>query len=284
MTDTTQQAFTVTEEHDGRRIDNYLLPQLKGVPKSLIYRLLRKGKIRVNKKRTKADYRVQSGDLISLPLIRTASDVPVSEPSQAIQERLSQNILYEDSLLMVLNKPAGLAVHGGSGIRLGVIEVLRIMRPDTHFLELAHRLDRDTSGCLIIAKKRSVLRELHALLRERKVEKRYHALTLGHWKKKRNLIQAPLLKSRNSSGERVVKPSTEGKEAFSEFVVVKTFPTATLVEVTLHTGKTHQIRVHAQYTGHPIAGDEKYGDRAFNRIMKKRGLKRRKLSKTSGTL
>ena len=268
------QFIEVDAEHVDQRVDNFLLTRLKGVPKSLLYRLLRKGEIRVNKKRTKAYYKLQEKDVIRVAPIRAAEKTQVAKPSEAQLEKLSKQIVYEDANLLVLNKSTGLAVHGGSGVSLGVIELLRAMRPEARFLELAHRLDRDTSGCLIIAKKRKALKEIHELLREGKIRKVYYALTLGRWYKVKNLVNLPLKKDVLKSGERVVKAVKDGKKALTEFNVLRNFSLASFVEVILHTGRTHQIRVHAQATGHFIAGDEKYGDRAFNKMMRQKGLRR----------
>ena len=251
-----------------------MLHKLKGLPKSRLYLLLRKGEIRVNKKRIKPSYRLQMGDIIRVAPLRLSSETKPAKPNKKLLEKLSKSILYEDMDLLIINKPVGIAVHGGSGIRLGLIELLRIMRPKEHFLELVHRLDKNTSGCLIIAKKHSMLRQLHDLLREGKMQKTYVALTLGHWRKKLNKVNIALRKNTLSSGERIVRASEQGKAAFTEFEVIKDFEIASLVEIKLHTGRTHQIRVHAQISGHPIAGDDKYGDRAFNRVMRDKGLRR----------
>ncbi|MGD9153059.1 MAG: RluA family pseudouridine synthase [Gammaproteobacteria bacterium] len=268
------QYIEVNDEHIDRRIDNFLLNKLKGLPKSRLYLLLRKGEIRVNKKRIKPSYRLQMGDIIRIAPLYLSPKTKPAKPNKELLEKLAKRILYEDADLLIINKPVGIAVHGGSGIRLGLIELLRIMRPKEPYLELVHRLDRNTSGCLVIAKKPSVLRKLHNLLRENKMQKIYIALTLGHWRKKINKVDIALRKNVLSSGERVIRASDQGKAAFTEFKVVKDFSVASLVEVKLHTGRTHQIRVHAQISGHPIAGDDKYGDRAFNRIMRDKGLRR----------
>lgn len=269
--------FVISADQAGRRIDNYLLFQLKNVPRGLLYRLLRQGRITVNHKKVKPSYRLQEADQIKMVSLK----IPLSEkirekptPSLPSIKKLTQRVLYEDDNLLVLDKPVGMAVHGGTHIPLGVIDVLRYARKEENFLELAHRLDRETSGCLIIAKKRSVLRELHQLLREGSFQKTYYALTLGHWPKINNRIEVNLMKNRLSSGERKVKVNEAGKLSITDFRVIRSFPQADFVEVTLHTGRTHQIRVHAAHAGHPLAGDEKYGDRAFNRVMKQKGLKR----------
>jgi 23S rRNA pseudouridine955/2504/2580 synthase len=257
-----------------RRIDNFLLQKLKGVPKSRIYNLLRRGEIRVNKKRVKPIYRLQLGDVIRIAPLRTSQTAQLARPNKAILKKLSACILYEDEDLLILNKPSGMAVHGGSGINAGLIELLRMMRPDADFLELVHRLDRDTSGCLLIAKKRSILRELHAMLRAGQIVKIYYALTLGKWPKKINRVDVPLQKNIKVSGERIVKVADEGKSSVTDFIVARKFALATFVKIKLLTGRTHQIRVHAQFAGHPLAGDPKYGDRAFNRMLRAKGLHR----------
>jgi 23S rRNA pseudouridine955/2504/2580 synthase len=260
----------------GQRVDNFLLRELKGVPKSRIYNLLRRGEVRVNKGRVKAEYRLQDGDQVRIPPIRmaTVEAAPGGAPSQGLQQRLTAAILFEDDGLLVLDKPAGLAVHGGSGLSYGLIEALRAMRPEARFLELVHRLDRDTSGCIMVAKKRSALVALHAALRGDGVDKRYLALVSGHWAQARRRVAAPLEKNTLQSGERMVRVSTGGKEALTEFQVVERFAQATLVEARPVTGRTHQIRVHAQYAGHPLACDDKYGDREADARFREQGLRR----------
>ena len=276
------QYVQIDEDRAGQRIDNFLLSFLKGVPKSRIYRILRKGEVRVNKGRIKASYRLQAGDDVRIPPVRLGEPAKVSAPGQRVLSLIENSILVEEKGFLVLNKPSGLAVHGGSGLNYGIIEALRALRPDAPYLELVHRLDRDTSGALIIAKKRSVLRELHALLRGEgvrgeqgeKMEKKYLALVKGRWEGGKRRVDAPLLKNTLKSGERVVRVSEEGKSALSFFEPVTIYSNSSLVEVSLLTGRTHQIRVHADSIGCPIAGDAKYGDEAFNRIMKDAGLNR----------
>ncbi len=266
------QWLTVDAEYAGQRIDNYLLRILKGVPKSMVYRILRKGEVRVNKGRIKPTYRLKAGDELRIPPIRMSAD---SNPgSSAAGERLESRILYEDKRIIILNKPSGIAVHGGSGIQFGVIESMRKSRTDLHYLELVHRLDRDTSGCLVLAKKRSALRQLHELLRVGKIQKRYLALVQGNWQYGTKRIDVPLQKQILRSGERVVRVSEHGKAASSTFRPLAVSSKASLLEVEIHTGRTHQIRVHAAHTGHPIAGDEKYGDESFNRYLASLGFKR----------
>lgn len=259
----------------GQRIDNFLLARLKGVPKTMIYRILRKGEVRVNKGRIKPDYRIKEGDLVRVPPIRmTQADEP-APLAQGLLERLEAGIVYEDKALIVLNKPAGIAVHGGSGLTYGVIEAFRQMRPHNKEIELVHRLDRDTSGLLMIAKKRSMLRHLHEALRDDGVDKRYMALVRGRWPASRKQVDAPLQKSNVRSGERMVEVNPAGKEALTLFKVLRRFGDfATLVEASPITGRTHQIRVHALYAGHAIAGDSKYGDEDFSKEIRELGGKR----------
>ena len=268
------QMVEVTEDQDGQRVDNFLMSRLKGVPKSRIYRILRKGEVRVNKGRVKPESRLRAGDLVRIPPVRVSEKEPLAGPGVRLQKLLEQSVVYEDDQLMVVNKPAGLAVHGGSGISLGLIESLRAMRPEQRFLELVHRLDRDTSGCILLAKKRSALRWLQEEMRSHRIEKVYRALVKGRWPKDRRRIDVPLRKNELKSGERIVKVSADGKPSATNFSILQRFDRATLVEARLETGRTHQIRVHSQFAGHPLAGDEKYGDSEFNEYMKTAGLGR----------
>ncbi|MBD3669495.1 MAG: 23S rRNA pseudouridine(955/2504/2580) synthase RluC [Gammaproteobacteria bacterium] len=263
----------IQAEQAGQRIDNFLVKVLKGAPKTLVYRILRKGEVRVNKGRIKPNYRLQEGDVVRIPPVRLSERDPAT-PGQQSLERVQQAILYEDDVLLILNKPSGMAVHGGSGVSYGVIEALRALRPDAPFLELVHRLDRETSGCLMIAKRRSALRNLHEQIRGDNMEKRYLALLKGQWQGGAKRIDAPLKKNVLKSGERMVQVSEEGKPALSLFNADTVYRDATLVSVKLITGRTHQVRVHARHIGMPIAGDDKYGDEAFNAEMKQLGLKR----------
>ena len=267
------QMLEISSDLAGQRLDNFLLARLKGVPRSKVYRIVRKGEVRVNKGRIKPDYRLKAGDIVRVPPVRV-SETNKSAPARGLQQRMEDSILYEDKSLLVINKPSGVAVHGGSGVSHGVIEALRAQRQDAHYLELVHRLDRDTSGCLLIAKKRSALRNLHEQLRLHQMEKIYQALLKGNWGAQKRVIDAPLRKNILNSGERMVKVTSDGKPAKSIFSPVQCRETASLVKIRLETGRTHQIRVHAAHSGHPIAGDDKYGDEEFNKQMKKYGLKR----------
>ncbi|HEW98003.1 MAG: 23S rRNA pseudouridine(955/2504/2580) synthase RluC [Candidatus Parabeggiatoa sp. nov. 3] len=259
--------------HVGQRIDNFLLTHLKGVPRSHIYRILRTGEVRINKGRIKPTYRLQVGDVLRLPPVQYQPSVP-NRPSANRRTELANAVLYEDALLLIINKPTGMAVHGGSGINGGVIEGLRALYPNAPYLELVHRLDRDTSGCLMIAKKYSMLRRLHALLREGRIHKQYLALVQGRWDQKTTKVEAPLRKNILQSGERIVRVNSDGKLAVSQFSIEQRLTTTTLLRVRPLTGRTHQIRVHAAYKGHPIAGDNKYGDEKFNQQMRHYTLKR----------
>lgn len=254
--------------HAGQRIDNFLQTYLKNIPKSHIYRLIRKGEIRINKKRIKPEYRLHLADSVRIPPFWEAETRPKSQPKLSAISAIEKAILFEDKGLMVMNKPAGMPVHGGTGVSFGVIDLIRLARPKEKYLELAHRLDRETSGCLILVKKSSLLKEIHALFREGKVAKVYWALVKGHWPSSVSQVDAPLLKNQLQSGERIVRVNAEGKSALTTFKVMQYFKDCTLVEVTLHTGRTHQIRVHTAYVGCPVLGDEKYGDKVFNKIMR----------------
>jgi 23S rRNA pseudouridine955/2504/2580 synthase len=263
----------VDEETAGQRLDNFLLGELKGVPRSHVYRLIRSGQVRVNSGRVNPRYRLRAGDRVRVPPVAERDGRPPA-PDGGSFDWLEQRVIFEDARLLVLDKPAGLAVHGGSGVSLGCIEALRALRPDVPDLELAHRLDRATSGCLLVAKRRSALRALHALLREGKVSKRYLTLVQGRWPAAVKDVEAPLITRRPASEARV-KVDAEGKPAKSSFRLLDTFgKRASLLEVAIATGRTHQIRVHAAHVGHPVAGDDRYGDPEFNASLGRQGLHR----------
>jgi len=265
---------TVAADEAGQRIDNFLTRYLKGVPASHVYRILRRGEVRVNSGRIRAQYKVKAGDRVRIPPVRVAPEPASTVPGKGLLA-IENHILYEDSHLLVIDKPAGMAVHGGSGVSHGIIEALRAVRPDAPFLELAHRLDRDTSGCLLVAKRRSALRDLHEQLRAGTMDKRYLALMMGPWPGgAARTVRAALRKNQLQSGERVVRVDAGGKEALTLFHPLSSHGAGVLVEAELLTGRTHQIRVHAAHIGHPLAGDEKYGDADFNRLMKRFGLRR----------
>jgi len=268
---------SVDSDQAGQRLDNFLMTRLKGVPKSRIYNVIRKGEVRVNKGRSKPDYKICSGDAIRIPPIRIAEREPVAKASHVMTRLLEASILFENEGLLVINKPPGLAVHGGSGVSLGLIETLRQMRPDARYLELIHRLDRDTSGCIMVAKKRSMLRHLQAALREKNtsgITKVYQALVTGLWPKTCRRVDAPLLKLEVADDERIVRVHADGKPSLTEFKLLQAFETCSLVEARPITGRTHQIRVHAQHMGHSLVGDEKYGNDEFNKAMRSLGVKR----------
>ncbi len=266
---------TISDEEAGQRIDNFLLRVCKGVPKSHIYRILRSGEVRVNKGRVDQTYRLASGDQVRIPPVRTAEKL-ITTPSIPAA---NFTILYEDDHLLVIDKPSGVAVHGGSGISFGVIEQLRAQRPDAKFLELVHRLDRETSGILLLAKKRSALTKLHEQVREGTVDKRYLTLVHGDWKNKRQHVKLPLHKYSTAEGERRVRVQAGGMESHTVFNLLEKFDEYALLEAELKTGRTHQIRVHLASSGFAIAGDDKYGDFALNRALQKankdRGLLKR---------
>lgn len=264
----------VDEEASGQRVDNFLLRHLKGVPRTRVYRALRKGEVRVNKGRVRAEYRVIAGDSVRIPPLHQAAAAGPANVPLKVSDQLARQIVHEDDDLLVVNKPSGLAVHGGSGLSFGLIETLRQMRPDARYLELVHRLDRDTSGLILIAKRAAVLRELHRQLREKHMDKRYLALVAGHWPSRQRMVDAPLEKNVLRSGERMVRVSREGKRASTHFNVVERFGDATLVEARPITGRTHQIRVHALHAGFPILGDAKYEDDRSAAFARQIGLKR----------
>jgi len=258
----------VGEEAAAQRIDNFLLRHLKGVPKSHVYRVLRSGEVRVNSGRVKPEYRLQAGDRVRVPPIR------VSQEEKAKAKPAEFPVVYEDPALLIVDKPSGVAVHGGSGVSFGVIESLRASRPQAKFLELAHRLDRDTSGLLIVAQKRAALVELHRMLREGEVSKEYLTVARGQWEGAGRELRESLHKYVDAKGERRVAVHEDGKEAVTRVRVVRTSPAFSLLQVSLLTGRTHQIRVHLAHAGHPVLGDTKYGDFELNRRLEKAGVRR----------
>lgn len=263
----------IDDETADQRLDNFLMGQLRGVPRSHVYQLIRSGQVRVNSGRVQARYRLRSGDKVRIPPVRQRAATEQFATGAGLAW-LEERIIHEDDRLLVVDKPAGLAVHGGSGIDFGLIEGLRSLRPGLKTLELVHRLDRDTSGCVMVAKRRSALRRLHSLMRESSVDKRYLALVEGQWQHGQIDIDAPLLVRRDKGAAKVLV-SEDGKPALSRFSLVQHFGKfASLVQVEIPTGRTHQIRVHAQLAGHPIAGDERYGDQRFNESCLASGLKR----------
>ncbi len=267
--------LTVAEEFSGQRLDNFLITALKGAPRTLVYRIVRTGEVRVNKGRVKPDYRIQPGDVIRVPPLRVSEEKPAARPTTTLQKLLAGRIVHDDDNLLVVNKPAGLAVHGGSGISIGLIEALRALRPEqAASLELVHRLDRDTSGLIMVTGHRPLLRALHGQLRDGDMDKRYVALLTGRLGGSQHRVDAPLLKVERPTGEAVVRVSRDGKTAITIFTVLERFKDATLVEAHLLTGRTHQIRVHAQHLGHPLVGDDKYGRDADNARFKALGLSR----------
>ena len=267
----TASRLEIPEDDAGQRIDNFLLKLLKGVPKSHVYRILRSGEVRINKGRIGPDYRLQAGDSLRLPPVRTAERSQVVPPANPGLERA---ILFEDEHLLALDKPSGLAVHGGSGVAFGVIEQLRGQRPQAKFLELVHRLDRGTSGVLLLAKKRSALTALHEQMRAGEIEKYYLALVKGKWSNRRQHVRLNLHKYVLDSGERRVNVHADGKPAHTVFELEQVWGGFSLLRAELKTGRTHQIRVHLAHLGFPIAGDEKYGDFELNRTLVRSGLKR----------
>jgi 23S rRNA pseudouridine955/2504/2580 synthase len=264
----------VPADRAGQRLDNFLAGRLKGVPRSLLYRICRSGEVRVNGGRARPDHRLAAGDTVRIPPVRLAERAPQAAPAAPDTERIEQAVIHEDRDFLVIDKPAGVASHGGSGISFGAVELMRAARP-RETLELVHRLDRDTSGVLVLSRRRSALTGLQAAIREGRVEKRYLALVPGHLPQSRLTVDAPLRKSILQGGERMVRVDPQhGKPSRSIFMELERYGEASLVEVALETGRTHQIRVHAAHIGHPLAGDEKYGERAFNKAMRERGLKR----------
>ena len=250
---------TVTAKNEGQRVDNFLLSQLKGVPKSKIYRIIRKGEVRINKGRCKPETKLSIDDLVRIPpIVSRNSPKDGFKVSENLLEFIASAIIYEDKNLLVINKPSGLAVHGGSGVNYGLIEALRKRYPETQFLELVHRLDRDTSGCILVAKSRPALKDLHAQFRNDEVNKIYHMAVFGKWPKHKKRVDAPLKKNELKSGERIVVVHQEGKPSQTLFRIISVSEGFSLVEAKPVTGRTHQIRVHAAFSGHAIVGDDKY--------------------------
>ncbi len=264
----------INAQNAGQRIDNFLLNQLKGVPKGHIYKIIRKGEVRVNKGRIKQTYKLQFGDMVRIPPLKLTEKKELPAPGRSLLKLIESAIIFEDSSLLAINKPSGVAVHGGSGVSYGIIEAIRALKPEEKFLELIHRLDKDTSGCLLIAKKRSALIGVQDLLRNRQTDKRYIALLCGRPDFQREKVTAPLLREELKSGERFVRVDPRGKESTSFFSIIERFADTALAEIKIITGRTHQIRVHSKFLGHNVAGDTKYGNYACNQRLKDRGLKR----------
>ncbi len=264
----------IGKPHAGQRLDNFLLTRLKGVPKSRIYRIIRKGEVRVNKKRVRPEYKLQEEDLVRIPPIRVADRSKPMPPGKELQDVLQEAVLYEDDDLLIVNKPAGIAVHAGTGVKTGLIESLRFMKPELERLELVHRLDKGTSGCLLIARSASALKKLSSQFKEGQVTKIYHALVEGEWPSNITEISAALERQPAQGGERFVNVSQAGKAARTHFAILERFDTVTLVEAKPLTGRTHQIRVHAQLSGHPIVGDDKYSSPEKRRFFRELGIKR----------
>lgn len=265
---------TVSAAQANRRIDNFIIRELAKVPKTRIYQMLRRGEIRVNGGRIKQDYRLQAGDQVRIPPVHYRESEKKTLPNKRLVELVRDSVIFENRELIALNKPSGIAVHGGSGQAFGVIETLRYLRPDDSELQLVHRLDRDTSGCLLIAKNIDYLRWLHDCLRDGRIEKEYLALVQGRLENKVLEVSVPVRKNVTRAGERMTTASEQGKSALTRFNRSKKYRGATLARVRINTGRTHQIRVHASYIKHPIAGDGKYGERDFNRKMRQLGLRR----------
>lgn len=266
--------ITVDDDHVDRRLDNFLIGYFTSLPRTRIYRMIRKGEVRVNKGRIKQNYRLQTGDTVRVPPMYLSTQEKPSTPPEKLSELIGNSIIYEDDYLIAINKPSNIAVHSGSTVQYGVIEILRAQRPETDFLELIHRLDRATSGCLLIAKGHKTLRGMHGILKSGHVKKNYLALLKGQLTDTMRTVDVPLNKVSTESGDRMVRVDNAGKQALTHFHSQEHFRVASLSRIELVTGRTHQIRVHAAYIDHPLAGDEKYGDWEFNRAMEKLGLKR----------
>lgn len=267
-------SIEVLRDQDGQRIDNFLTRHMKGVPKSHLYRLLRTGQVRVNKGRIKPNYRLKTGDIVRIPPARILESNGQADIPPGLLHAIGGRILFENDDCLVIDKPSGLAVHGGSGLQYGVLDVLHQFRPELTFLELAHRLDRETSGCLLLAKNLKTLTCFHEQIRQGSVVKKYLAGLVGTWRHGKMTVSAPLRKNALQGGERMVEVSEEGKEAVTHFNPLQQYPGLCLVEAELETGRTHQIRVHAAHVGHPVAGDRKYGDKEANKRLREQGLTR----------
>jgi 23S rRNA pseudouridine955/2504/2580 synthase len=266
--------IVIDAEQAGQRLDNFLMGRLRGAPRSLVYRIIRKGEVRINRSRARPDSRLAAGDEVRVPPVKLADKAETVAPGARVLERIEAAVVHEDAHFLIVNKPSGLAVHGGSGLQYGLIEGLRASRPAARFLELVHRIDRDTSGLIMVAKKRSALRHLQDQIREKKVEKGYHALVSGRWSPGVSRIDVPLLRDELRSGERIVRVAAEGKAALTRFRVLEVFTGYSLVEAVPVTGRTHQIRVHCAFAGHPIAGDPKYMDDASRKAFRNEGGRR----------
>ncbi|MCP4983394.1 MAG: RluA family pseudouridine synthase [Gammaproteobacteria bacterium] len=273
--------FEITTAQHGQRLDNFLRKQLGNVPRTRIYRIIRKGEVRVNKKRCKPDYKLQLGDQVRIPPIRIEKEPhDKSQPSQQLQQRLQQAILFENDHILIIDKPAGLAVHAGSGVDYGVIDAMRLLRPDED-IELVHRLDRDTSGCLLLSKHRQALLAMQSILQDRSLHKNYRVAVKGNWPRELIEINLPLKKIHLDNGERRVRVDKNGKMALTRISLLQSGRLFSLIQVELVTGRTHQIRVHCQAQGHEIAGDTKYGDTEFNRNMRRHKIRRLMLHASS---
>jgi 23S rRNA pseudouridine955/2504/2580 synthase len=272
---TAVQFIEIDADYAGQRIDNYLFRELKGVPKSRVYRILRRGEVRLNGKRVKPDRKLSAGDTLRIPPVRMGDEKSASRPGHAMIDKVLKSIIYEDNLIFILNKPAGIAVHGGSGISAGIIETLRQLKPEERGLELVHRLDRDTSGCLMVSRRRSALRKLQAALREKTAQnqesegmhKFYTVIVSGKWPRRKTLVDLPLTKNMLASGERVSRVAADGRPSVTRFRLLATAGELSLLEAEAVTGRTHQIRVHCAASGYPVLGDEKYGGLAAARMM-----------------
>ena len=278
------QQISIDSEDENRRIDNFLMSRFRGLPRTRVYQMLRRGEVRVNKGRKKPGYRLQSGDILRIPPISLETEQTSAAPPDYLVKMLDSSIIFEDENILALNKPSGIVVHAGSGRSYGVIEVLRHLRPEDSNLQLVHRIDQATSGCLLLSKTGQGLRQLHQALKSGEMRKAYVALLAGDIGPKAQTVDLALRKNTLSSGERIVRPDKEGKRAVSTFTRSRVFRETCLAGISIETGRTHQIRVHAQSMGHPIAGDEKYGDESINRQLRKTGLSRLFLHASTLTL